>query len=185
MPGVIVSPWVDEGIVVNEEHRHTSLLATLRRVWDLGDPFTDRDAAARSFDHLLSREIPRDPATWPEMHPKPLPDWQLTKVAYGEAISTLGKAIGPGLIEHARQSGHPLPAELTDPDHPPTPRSRPMLLTESTELLLPPGLVPSEPHRVPRTAFSPRHGLGVTPRRRIPHWQAMPEEGLEPPTRGL
>ena len=97
VPGVIVSPWVDEGIVISEEYRHTSLLATLRKVWDIGDPFTDRDAAARSFEHVLSREIPRDPATWPEMHPTPLPDWQLTKVAYGQAISTLGKAIGPRL----------------------------------------------------------------------------------------
>jgi phospholipase C len=111
VPAIIVSPWVDDGIVINEEYRHTSLLATLRKVWDLGDPFTDRDAAARSFEHVLSREIPRDPASWPEMHPTPLPDWQLTKIAYGEAISTLGKAIGPGFIEHARQSGHTLPAD--------------------------------------------------------------------------
>ena len=28
----------------------------------------------------------------------------------GEALSTLGKALGPGLIEHAKQSGIPMPA---------------------------------------------------------------------------
>ncbi len=143
VPAVIVSPWVDEGIVINEEHRHTSLLATLRKVWDLGDPFTDRDAAARSFEDVLSREIPRDPATWPEMHPKPLPDWQLTKAAYGEAISTLGKAIGPGFIEHARQSGRPIPAELTDPDHPPTPEQLVDFVRGIAATYFP-GLVPSE-----------------------------------------
>ena len=36
-------------------------------------------------------------------------------------LSNLGKAIGPGLLEHAKQSGLPIPALLADPDHPPTP----------------------------------------------------------------
>ena len=47
VPAIIVSSWVDEGIVINDEHRHTSMIATLRKVWDLGEPFTARDAAAR------------------------------------------------------------------------------------------------------------------------------------------
>ena len=73
VPAIIVSPWVDEGIVVNDEYRHTSMLATLRKAWDLGDAFTARDAAARPFDHLLSRDSPRDPATWPDPQPQPVP----------------------------------------------------------------------------------------------------------------
>ena len=121
VPAIIVSPWVDEGTVVNDEYRHTSLLATLRKVWDLGDAFTARDAAARTFDHALSRDTPRDPATWPDFDPRPLPEWQLTKVQLGEVLSNLGKVIGPALVEHAKQSGHPIPAELSDPSHPPTP----------------------------------------------------------------
>ena len=36
----------------NEEHRHTSMLATLRERWGLGDPFTERDAAAKPFDYV-------------------------------------------------------------------------------------------------------------------------------------
>ena len=72
-------PVGGRGIVINDEYRHTSLLATLRKVWDLGDPFTQRDAAARTFEHLLSRESPRDPATWPDSTPRPVPDWQLTR----------------------------------------------------------------------------------------------------------
>ena len=122
VPAIIVSPWVQEGTVINDEYRHTSLLATLRKIWDLGDAFTDRDAAARTFDHLLLRDTPRDPATWPDFQPRPVPEWQLTKVQLGEVLSTLGKAIGPGLLEHATQSGLPVPAELTDPNHPPTPK---------------------------------------------------------------
>ena len=81
VPAIIVSPWIEERTVINDEYRHTSLLATLRKVWDLGDAFTDRDAAARTFDHLLSRDTPRDPATWPGFQPQPVPEWQLTKVA--------------------------------------------------------------------------------------------------------
>jgi phospholipase C len=122
VPAIIVSPWVQEGIVINDEYRHTSLLATLRKVWDLGDAFTDRDAAARTFDHMLSRDTPRDPATWPDFQPRPVPEWQLTRVQFGEVLSNLGKAIGPGFLEHAQQSGFEVPAELTDPDHPPTPK---------------------------------------------------------------
>jgi phospholipase C len=91
-------------------------------VWELGDQFSERDAAARTFEHLLSRESPRDPATWPDFEPRPLPDWHLTQVELGQALSNLGKALGPGLLEHAKDSGLPVPADLTDPNKPPTPQ---------------------------------------------------------------
>ena len=106
--------------MINDEYRHTSLLSTLRKVWDLGDPFSDRDAAARTFDHLLSRETPRDPGSWPDVHPRPVPEWQLTKVELGQALSPLGKAIGPGMVEHAKQAGLPIPADVANAKGPPT-----------------------------------------------------------------
>jgi phospholipase C len=110
---------VDEGIVVNEEHRHTSMIATLRKVWGLGDAFTDRDATAAPFDHLLSRESPRDPASWPDVKALPVPDFHMDLVQMGKALSTLGKTAGGGMLEHARQSGVEIPSELTDPNvHP-------------------------------------------------------------------
>lgn len=56
--------------MIDDEYRHTSLLATLRKVWNLGDALTDRDAAARTFDHVLSRDTPRDPADWPDFQPR-------------------------------------------------------------------------------------------------------------------
>jgi phospholipase C len=119
VPAIIVSPWVDEGIVINEEHRHTSMIATLRKVWNLGDAFSARDAAAAPFDHLLSRESPRDPATWPDMHPLPVPAYHMDEALMSKALSTLGKSMGGGLIEHARQSGMTIPPELSDPASPP------------------------------------------------------------------
>ena len=54
VPAIMVSPWVEPGSVYNEEFRHTSLIATLRKTWNLGDPFTQRDASARTFEHVFS-----------------------------------------------------------------------------------------------------------------------------------
>src|SRR6202035_3244126 len=75
VPAVIVSPWVSEGEVFNQEHRHTSLIATLRERWGLGDPFTARDAAARTFSYVFTLDTPRDPATWPVPDPRPVPQF--------------------------------------------------------------------------------------------------------------
>jgi phospholipase C len=116
VPAIIVSPWVEEGTVVNEEHRHTSMIATLRKVWDLGEPFTARDAAAAPFDHLLSRESPRDPASWPEAKPLPVSDFHMDVEQMGKALSTLGKAAGGGMLERAKEAGIEIPPELSDPE---------------------------------------------------------------------
>ena len=120
MPAIIVSPWVDEGIVINDEYRHTSMIATLRKVWDLGDAFTARDAAARTFEHLLSRESPRDPASWPDVQPLPVPAYQMDEALMSKALSTLGHAMGGGMVDHAKQAGITIPPELTDPASPPS-----------------------------------------------------------------
>ena len=115
VPAVIVSPWVEPGSVYNQEYRHTSLIATLRKTWGLGQPFTQRDASARTFDHVFSLATPRDPETWaaPSAHPEPA--WTMDPEVVGQALSTLGKGIAPALITRARQMGVQLPAELNDP----------------------------------------------------------------------
>ena len=116
VPAIIVSPWVDEGLVFNEEYRHTSLIATLRKEWDLGDPFTGRDAAAAPIEHLLTRDTPRDPASWPNVEPRPVAEYHMDMEVMNKAVGALGKAISSGTIEHARQAGISVPASLTDPD---------------------------------------------------------------------
>jgi phospholipase C len=112
---------MDGGIVINDEHRHTSMIATLRKVWGLGDPFTGRDAAAAPFDDLLSRQSPRDPKSWPDVKALPVPQYHMDMVQMGKALSTLGKTAGSGMLEHAKQSGITIPPELTDPNAQPTP----------------------------------------------------------------
>jgi phospholipase C len=110
-----VSPWVEPGSVYNEEYRHTSLIATLRKRWGLGEPFTQRDASARTFDHLFSRATPRDPQTWAAPTAHPVPAWTMDPEVVGQGLSNLGMGIGPALITRAQQMGVQLPAELTDP----------------------------------------------------------------------
>jgi phospholipase C len=115
VPAVIVSPWVEPGSVYNEEYRHTSLIATLRKTWGLGEAFTQRDASARTFDHVFSRATPRDPGTWAAVTARPVSDWTMDPEVVGMGLSTLGMGIGPALIARAQQMGVQLPAELNDP----------------------------------------------------------------------
>jgi phospholipase C len=116
VPAIIVSPWVASGSVYNDEYRHTSLIATVRKVWGLGEPLTERDASARTFDRVFALDRPRGPEKWVNVVSQPVPDWTLDIVAAGKALSTLGRVIGPGLIDAAKQLGAPLPSELDGPD---------------------------------------------------------------------
>jgi hypothetical protein len=85
------------------------------------DPFTGRDAAAAPFDHVISRETPRDPASWPEGKPLPLSQSHMDIAQMGKALSTLGKTAGRGILEHAQQAGIAIPPELSDHNaHPST-----------------------------------------------------------------
>ena len=110
VPAVLVSAWVPAGTVCTDEYRHTSLLATLRTVWDLGEPFTARDAAAPSFEKVLSLETPRLPETWPDIHPLPVPQYQADREQTMRALGTLGRHLCRGLYEHARHD-----KDLPDP----------------------------------------------------------------------
>jgi phospholipase C len=115
VPAIMVSPWVESGSVYNDEYRHTSLIATLRKVWKLGDPFTRRDAAARTFDDVFALEEPRDPETWSAVEARPVPAWTMDPEVVGASLSTLGKAALPGMLAKARELGVALPPELDDP----------------------------------------------------------------------
>ncbi|HXY72393.1 MAG TPA: alkaline phosphatase family protein, partial [Actinomycetota bacterium] len=116
VPAILVSPWVAKGAVFNDEYRHTSLIATLRKRWNLGDAFTQRDASARTFDDLFTLDEPRDPATWATITALPVPAWHLDEEALARGLSALGKTMGRGIIEHAGELGVALPPELDKPE---------------------------------------------------------------------
>ena len=56
------------------------------------------------------------PKTGSPSRPNPCQRGRWTFTAAGGALSTLGKAIGPGVIDAAKKMGVPLPAELDGPD---------------------------------------------------------------------
>jgi phospholipase C len=103
VPAIIVSPWVAEGAVFNDEYRHTSLIATLREQWDLGDAFTARDAGARTFSNVFTLDTPRDPNSWPAPSPRPVPAFNHDTAGLGAALSTIGAALLDGIRGYAAQ----------------------------------------------------------------------------------
>jgi phospholipase C len=115
VPAIVIPPWVAEGEVFNQEHRHTSLIATLREQWNLGDPFTGRDAVARSFSHVFTLDSPRDPKSWPVPEPRPVPKFTEDALALGQAVSVLGKTLLDGLRGYAEQNNVQLEGLPEDP----------------------------------------------------------------------
>jgi len=69
IPTLAVSAWIPERTVVNDEHRATSLIATMRERWNLGSPRETRALAAlllRSSFHCRRRESKRTGRrSWP------------------------------------------------------------------------------------------------------------------------
>ncbi|MCV7081017.1 alkaline phosphatase family protein [Mycolicibacterium insubricum] len=120
VPAILVSPWVAQGSVFNDEYRHTSLIATLRKVWGLGAAFTQRDRHARAFDDCFTMDTPRDPATWAPIEARPEPAYQLDDAVLAQGLSGLGRSLGLGFIAYARDHGLPLPPQLADSAAEPT-----------------------------------------------------------------
>lgn len=75
VPALVISPWVARGVIDHTTYDHSSILATVERVFGLG-ALTERDASAADTLHLLSLEAPRSdaPVTLPEpaRNPNPL-----------------------------------------------------------------------------------------------------------------
>ena len=115
VPAIVVSPWVAEGEVFNEEYRHTSLIATLREQWGLGDPFTARDAAARTFSNVFALDTPRDPTAWPTPTPRPVPTFTQDTAGLGAVLSVVGKNLLDGIRGYAAAHNLEIDGLPTDP----------------------------------------------------------------------
>jgi phospholipase C len=73
IPTVLISPWIQKGAVDSTKYQHTSIFATLRDLFGIGN-LTDRDKAATSFTKQLTKlNAPRTDApttlTRPAMPP--------------------------------------------------------------------------------------------------------------------
>ena len=109
IPTLAISAWIPERTVVTDEHRATSLLATMREHWKLGAPFTARDANARSFAHLASLATPRAQEDWPEVVPRPVPVMPDSLMPLDAPLGLLGKALLFGVLTLAKEFGEAVP----------------------------------------------------------------------------
>ena len=89
VPAILVSPWVGEGRVDHTVYDHTSLLATLKKVFGLPAFLTARDAAANTFEgNLLSA-------------PRRVELTNLTRLLPATPAADSGREL-PGLSSHQR-----------------------------------------------------------------------------------
>ena len=69
VPVVIASPWVRAGQIESQRLQHTSVLATLKKMYGLPDFLTKRDASANTFDQLFE-ELPAPRTDTPKKLPR-------------------------------------------------------------------------------------------------------------------
>ncbi|MQL84101.1 hypothetical protein Taro_016628 [Colocasia esculenta] len=76
VPAILVSPWIEKGTVIHEpsgpyptsQYEHSSIPATVKKIFNLEKFLTRRDAWAGTFETVLTRKTPRTdcPLTLPE-----------------------------------------------------------------------------------------------------------------------
>ena len=83
VPAVLVSPWLAAGHVESRRLQHTSVLATVRKMWGLRpQPLTAREGQAATFDDLFRRaSTRRGPTARRRSSRPPLPDQSLSAAA--------------------------------------------------------------------------------------------------------
>ena len=80
VPTIMISPWIPKGLVVSEplegqgpepssRYEHSSVPATVRRLFNITESLTRREAWAATFEHILSLPVARTdcPLTMPEV----------------------------------------------------------------------------------------------------------------------
>jgi phospholipase C len=76
VPALVISPWIEKGLIDHACYDHSSVLASVERLFGLKN-LTNRDKAANDVLHLLSLETPRADAPTalpdPARNPHPLP----------------------------------------------------------------------------------------------------------------
>ncbi len=109
LPAIAISPWIPPRTVVNEPHRHTSVIRTLRERWSLGAALTARDATAPDLAGVLTLTAPRAQEDWPIVVPQPVPSFHASLIAPGVLLHPLGTALLHGALAFARHVGRPAP----------------------------------------------------------------------------
>lgn len=90
VPTIIVSPFVEKGTIDHTTYDHTSILATVEKLFKLDGSLTERDRTAQNFNHLFNLKVPRTDA------PLTLPSPAISGYAHKEEEGGEG---GKGLNE--------------------------------------------------------------------------------------
>ena len=72
VPAIAVSAFTAAGTIIHDEMHHAAVIATLSRLHGL-EPLTRRDVAANDLFRVVNLEKPRQPETWPTVHPAAVP----------------------------------------------------------------------------------------------------------------
>jgi phospholipase C len=109
VPAIAISPWIAPGTVVNDPHRHTSVIRTLRERWSLGAPLTARDAIAPDLAPLLTLDTPRPPEDWPDITAQPVPAFDQSVVPLDKPLTAMQKGGIFALLALGKDLGHTVP----------------------------------------------------------------------------
>lgn len=112
VPTLIVSPWIQKGIVENRNLQHTSVIKTMSEMFGLAGPLNKRDKSATSFADLFKQlNAPRAAADMPKKLPRPsITDAVLSAVAgvpvdpADEPLDSLAREWLAGTIKLAAKS---------------------------------------------------------------------------------
>ena len=90
------------------------MIRTLRERWNLGLPFTARDADAPDLSRVFTLDVPREPENWPDVVARPVPVFDKSVVPLDAPLSPLAQAVTMGFLELVKQLGQTVP-EIEDP----------------------------------------------------------------------
>ncbi|MBS1806903.1 MAG: alkaline phosphatase family protein [Acidobacteria bacterium] len=78
VPAVVVSPYIKKGTIISNVFDHTSVIATVRKLFTKGystNALTERDRLANTLEQCLTLDAPRtDTIKFPKPAPKPVAD---------------------------------------------------------------------------------------------------------------
>ena len=112
IPTLAISAWIPERTVVNEEYRATSLISTLRERWNLGAPFSARDATARSFGPIFTLDKPRQQSDWPDIVARPVEPMPESLMPLDAPLNGVGKALVGSVLALGKAMGATSPGAL-------------------------------------------------------------------------
>lgn len=97
VPAILISPWLPR-TVDSTVYEHSSLLATVKKLFNLKDFLTERDRHANSFELLFKGAQLRDDKDTPK-NVTPL-EADLSSAQWGQLLDSVQKEVMQGVIPH-------------------------------------------------------------------------------------